>query len=128
MNVAAFLVGIEKYQDAGLAAAPFAASDAAAFGAALAALGVPADARPVLADGQATRTSLSSRLRKLAKSPPEAGVLFAWWSGLAFAQDGECFLACHDTQADDLAETSIALSVLLDSLKAARRPVVLFLD
>lgn len=128
-NAAAVMIGIEKYQDAALASAPHAAADAAAFAAALDALGLPADNRALLLDAQATRTAVLSRLRKLAKSPPEAELLILWWGGLAFSEDGDCFLACHDTQADDLAETSVALSAVLDTLKKAKRPrAVLFLD
>lgn len=125
----ALLIGIERYQGPGLASAPHAASDAAAMARALDALGVPADARTVLFDAQATRTAVTSRLRKLAKSPPKAKSLLVWVGGLMFHEDGENFLACHDTQADDLAETSVALRELFAALKQAGcAQTVVFLD
>jgi uncharacterized caspase-like protein len=128
-NAAAVIIGIDKYQDTALASASYAGTDAAAFAAALDALGLPADNRTVLLDAQATRTAVLSRLRKLAKTPPEAELLLLWWGGLGFSEDSDCFLACHDTLADDLAETSVALAVVLDTIKKAKRPkTVLFLD
>ncbi len=126
MKASAIILGIDKHQDAALASAPHAAADAAAFAAALEALGCAG--RTVLLDGQATRTAVMSHLRKLAKSPPEADLLIVWFGGLAYSLDGEAFLACHDTLADDLEETGLALSVLLDAIKKSGVRAALFLD
>lgn len=128
-NVAAVIVGAETYQDAKLASALYVSNDAVAFATALDALGIPAENRTVLLDAQATRTAVLSRLRKLVKTPPDVELFIVWWGGLAFEEDGETFLACHDTQSDDLAETSVAVGVLLDALKKSKRQrTVLFLD
>ncbi|MBY0231707.1 MAG: hypothetical protein K2W96_20670 [Gemmataceae bacterium] len=122
-SIAAVVIGAGEYQEPRLASAPHAGTDAAAFARALAGLG--ATDVSLFLDGQATRTALGSRLRKLAKSPPEADLLLVWFSGLAFSLDGAAFLACHDTQADDLEETAIPLADLLAALKAAKRAVLL---
>src|SRR6188768_2532907 len=109
-DIAAVIIGISEHQDRNLLSAPHAATDAAAFARALEALGVPSANVSLLLDAQATRTAVASRLRKLAKSPPECGLLLVWFSGLAFGLDGEACLACHDTLADDLAETAVPVA------------------
>ena len=121
-DIAAVVIGISDYQDTGLASAPHAGSDAASFAKALEALGTPPANVSVLLDGAATRTAVASRLRKLAKTPPEAGLLLVWFSGLAFGHDGQGYLACHDTLADDLEETAVPVADLLAALKGAARP------
>jgi hypothetical protein len=125
----ALVIGIDSCQDAALPAAPHAESDAAAFARALEALGFPRDAQIVLLGAQATRTAVESRLRKLAKGPPADAELLVFCAGLCFREGGRDFLACHDSQADDLAETSVALRTLLDALQSSRcGRLALFLD
>jgi hypothetical protein len=113
------LIAVDTHQDSHLPAAAHAAGDAAALSRALEALGFARDHQVVLAGSQATRTAIDSRLRKLVKSPPDAEALFIFFAGHAFRADGENYLACYDTQADDLAETSIPLRKLLDTLAAS---------
>jgi hypothetical protein len=108
-QTAALIIGIETYLE-GLAMAPHAASDA------LALARVISGETMVLTEAQATRTAILSRLRKLAKSPPER--LLVWFGGLAFHEDGDEFLACHDTLADDKAETALPVRELVKALRA----------
>lgn len=126
MKAAALALGIDRYQDPALASAPHAASDAAAFATALAGLGVVDPG--VLVDAQATRTAVLSRLRKLAKAPPEVDLLFVWLGALAYSLDGTPYLACHDTLADDLEETGLPLEALLEVVKTSGLRTALFLD
>jgi hypothetical protein len=124
----ALVIGVEACPDAANAAAPHAEGDAAAFAGALERLGFGKEQLVLLLGGQATKTAVESRLRKLSKAPP-AGELFVFFAGPAFRQDGRDYLACHDSQADDLAETSVPLRALLDALAACRGgKLVVFLD
>src|SRR5205085_5894265 len=49
-------------------------------------------------------------------------------AGHGFTADGELFVTCADSQADDLAATSLALEDLLDTVRAAKCRAVIFLD
>src|SRR5438874_9663917 len=114
----ALLIAVDTHQDSHLPSAAHAAGDAAALSRALEALGFARDHQVVLAGSQATKTAIDSRLRKLVKSPPKAETLFVFFAGHALQADGENYLACYDTQADDLVETSIPLHKVLDALAA----------
>src|SRR5262245_25761429 len=109
--------------------APQAESDALAFARALGALGFAGDALTTLTGGQATRTAIESRLRKLAKAPP-VDLLVIFHAGPGFVEDGAAHLACHDTQPDDRAETGLPLRALLDAARSAApcRRLAVFLD
>jgi uncharacterized caspase-like protein len=124
MPDAALIIGIQTYPDSGLPSAPFAATDAAAFAQTMTGLGIEA---MLSTDAQATRTALASRLRKLIKTPPDR--LFVWFGGLAFHDDGDDFLACHDLQADDRPDTAMALRDFLAAIKAVKASkTFVFLD
>jgi uncharacterized caspase-like protein len=126
----ALIIAVDAHQEsAALPDTGCAVSDARAFARALEALGCAADQQTVLLDGQATRTAIESRLRKLAKSPPQAEVLYVWLAGHVFHEGGQDYLCCFDTQPDDLAATSLALQTLLDTLGAySVQRLALFLD
>jgi hypothetical protein len=125
----ALVIGVETHQDAALPPAPHADGDAHAFARALEPLGFGHAGVTLLTAGQATRTALASRLRKLVKSPPAVELLLVFYAGHAFAHNGSVSLACHDTQADDLAETTLPLPALLDALESSGcRRLALFLD
>lgn len=106
--------------------APHAEADALAFAKALESADFTADSVTTLTGGQATRTAVESRLRKLAKSP-SADALLVYLATAGFRDGDDAYLAFHDTQADDLADTSLPLQSLLDALAAidCRRLVVL---
>src|SRR5262249_872193 len=96
---------------------------------ALEALGFNKETQILLTGSGATRTAVSSRLRKLVKSPPQVESLFVFFAGHAFREGKEDYLACFDSQADDLAETSISLKSLLDAAAVcSTQRLVFFLD
>lgn len=124
----ALIIAADQYQDSAIPAAPHAEADAAAVSRALEALGFARDTQILLTGSGATRTAIGSRLRKLVKSPPEVESLFVYFAGHAF-REGDDYLACFDSQTDDLAETSIALSSLLEAVGACKsQRLALFLD
>jgi hypothetical protein len=124
----ALVIGVESYQDAALPAAAHAESDAGAFARALEPLGFGRDSQVFLVGSQATRTAIESRLRKL-KAQPGAGDLLVFFAGLGFRAGGHDYLACYDSQADDLADTSVSLPSLLDALRGSHcLRLALFLD
>src|SRR5947209_11137092 len=124
----AFLVAVDRFQDAQLPTVDFAEADAAAFAATLTPLGFPAERQAVLVGNAATKTTVESRLRRLAKTLRPDDVLFLSLAGHGFTADGELFVTCADSQADDLAATSLALESLLDTVRAAKCRAVVFLD
>jgi len=120
MSTANLIIGIEQYSG-GLTSAPYAGSDAQRLAQ------VWQGESIVLLEGQATRTAILSRLRKLAKSPPQQ--LRVWFGGLAFHEDGEEYLACHDTLADDRAETALPLREFLAAMRQVKaKQTLLLLD
>jgi hypothetical protein len=125
----ALVIGVGSHQDSSLPAAEHAEADANAFAHALEPLGFPREDQTVLLGGQATKTAIESRLRKMGKSPPGAKELFVFYSGHGFREAGRDFLTCHDSQADDLGETGVSLQAVLDALRDSRcGRVALFLD
>jgi hypothetical protein len=126
----ALVIAVEAHAEPdAFPAADFAAGDARAFAHALEALGFAREQHLLLLDGQATRTAIESRLRKLARTPPAPEALFVWLAGHVFHEAGQDYLACFDTLPDDLAATSLALGPLLDTLAACQPGrLVLFLD
>jgi hypothetical protein len=124
----ALVIAVDSFQDADVPPTPHAEADAAAFARALEPLGFVREHQVVLLGSQATKTAIESRLRKLVKAPPAAEALFVFFAGHAFGE-GEGHLACFDTQADDLAETSVPLGRLLDAIAACDgQRIAVFLD
>jgi hypothetical protein len=125
----ALVIGVESYQDSTLPAAAHTESDAAAFARALERLGFSRDGQVLLLGSQATKTAIESRLRKLLKSPSETQALYLFYAGHGFRQEGYDYLTTHDSQADDITETSISLRALLEAQTGSRcERVALFLD
>jgi hypothetical protein len=119
-----------SYSDDALAPLPHADADATALSRALEALGFAREHQVLLTGPQATRTAAESKLRRLAGALAPGDALFVFYAGHAFRDDGRTFLTCADSQADDLAATSLPLRSVLDALEAAAESgrAVLFLD
>lgn len=124
----AILIAVDSFQDSAMPPAPHAESDAQALALALEPVGYPREGQLVLLGAQATATAIASRLRKLAKSAPAPEAMLVSYAGHGFTADGVAYLACGDTQADDLAETSLPLKTLLSALAATKVPFSLLLD
>jgi Caspase domain len=124
----AILIAVESYQDPDMPPASHAESDAQALALALEPVGYPRDSQIVLLGAQATGNAIASRLRKLAKTTPAPEAVLVSYTGHGFTADGVAYLACGDTQADDLAETSLPLKTLLSALAATKVPFALLLD
>ncbi len=125
----ALVIGVEAPTDSTISPAPFAESDATAFARVLDRLGFRQENQTILLGTQATKTAIESRLRKLAKNPASSQELFVFYAGPSFHVDGNDYLACHDSEADDLAQTSISVNSLLHALTSKdRERIVLFLD
>lgn len=124
----AFFVAVDRPPDARLPPVEFAQADAAAFAATLAPLGFTPDRQTLLFGNAATKTTIESRLRRLAKTLRPDDLLFLFFAGLGFTADSELFITCADSQADDLAATSLVLEDLLDIVRSAKCRAVAFLD
>src|SRR5262245_59074092 len=123
----ALVIAVESYLDPAVPPAAHAEADALAFARALQGLGFARDHQIVLTGSQATRTAVESRLRKITRNPPAAESLFVFWAGHAFSEDDQPYLACYDTQADDLAATAVPVPALLSALAGPSRRA-LFVD
>ncbi len=126
----AFVLSAGSYSDEALAPLPYADEDAAAFSRALEALGFAREQQVVLTAAQATRTAAESKLRRLTGALAPGDALYVFYAGHAFGGDGQTFLTCADSQADDRPATSLSLRSVLGALEAATKGgrAVLFLD
>jgi hypothetical protein len=124
----ALVIAVENYQDEAIPPAPPAEADGAAFAELLGPLGFAREHQVVLLGSKATRTAVTSRLRKLRQSA-ECEALYVFYAGHGFSAASKGYLTCFDSQLDDLPETSIALADLLKDLSATRcERIALFLD
>ena len=105
----AIIIGIEAYRDPELPAFEYAAADATALSEVW-----PADSVDLLLNDDATKTLIESRVRKFNKTRAEGDVLDFIFVGHTFAVEGENYLSCSDTLAEDLDLTSLPLKPLID--------------
>jgi hypothetical protein len=127
MNVA-LLIAVEAYADDGLTRA-YAADDARALSAALAAAGYAKPDQVLLVDGQATKTAIESKVRRTLRSLRAEDTLLLHVSALAYSDRGRDFLLCYDSLLDDLPGTSVAWAAVLAQLRDCDcQRVILLLD
>lgn len=128
MNIA-LLIAVEHHAEAAFAPRQFAAVDVRALSAALAEIGYAELDQVALIDGQATKTIVESKVRRTIRSLAAEDTLLVYVAAHGFAERGKNYLVCHDTQAADLAATSVAWSALLTQLRDAEcQRVLLFVD
>ncbi|QDU31744.1 Caspase domain protein [Anatilimnocola aggregata] len=125
----AVIIGVEEYADSNIARRAFAATDTTAFGLVIRALGFEEADQLLLVDAQATKTTIESKLRRTFRSLAVEDELLLYYAGHGFAEAGRGYLTCHDTQATDLAATSIAWRTVLKQLSESDcRHVALLID
>lgn len=124
------LIAVERYSDQQIGEVKFAEADARGFGAVLAQHGFEPAAGEPLINERATKTSMESVIRTTLKRLTREDTLYLYYAGHGFSQPGgESYLTSFDTRRDDLDETSLRLSWLVQQFKAAKcKRVVMFLD
>lgn len=123
----AILIAVEYYRDIRIRSVQYAEADANDFAAALD-LGGTLD-KVFLLSSAATKTTINSKVRQHVNSLVAGDELFIFYAGHGFSKNGHNFLTCHDTDLDDLEDTSINLKELLDVCgKSACKRIALFLD
>lgn len=128
MNIA-LLIAVEQHAEPDFSPRQFAARDVRALSEALVPLGYASHDQIMLLDGQATKTIIESKFRRTLRSLAADDTLLVYIAAHGFAERGQSYLVCHDTQATDLAATSIPWSTLLKELRAADcERVLLFVD
>ena len=129
MSHVALLIALEDYADASISSVPFAAADLAGFSNALSAVGFDVDNQVCRRNGQATKSGIESDLRKLTRRLTHDDTLLLFYVGHGFSLSGANYLSCYDTRPDDLAETSLSIQRLLETVSSCKcRRVILFLD
>lgn len=123
----AILIAVEKYHDKRIKPVQFAEADAIGFAQALE-LGGTLDKVPLVSAG-ATHSQINSKVRQHVKTLTVDDELILFYAGHGFSNKSHNYLTCHDTDYDDLENTSINLKQLLDDCgKSACKRIVLFLD
>ncbi|MBX9677743.1 MAG: caspase family protein [Gemmataceae bacterium] len=121
--------GIEKYSDERIPDVPFAEADAAGIAEALKPLGFEPASQIVLLSPKATKTAVESAIRRTLAALSSADQCCLFYTGHGFAHGDNNFLACRDTDLDDLEPTSVALEWLFGQVKkSACKQTLLFLD
>jgi hypothetical protein len=127
MSRLAVLIAVEQYSDSRVLPVQYAEDDAKGFAAALE-LGGQLD-KLYLLSAQATKTSIQSKIRQHVRVLTKNDELFLFYAGHGFSVNGSNFLTCHDTDQDDLEDTSIELKSLLDlCANSACTRIAFFLD
>lgn len=128
MNVA-MLIAVDNHRDPRVPSVKFAAADVAEFGRALQEFGFDAARQVVLVNADATKTIIESKFKTTLNSLTANDTFFFYFVGHAFSHCGNNHLACHDTQASDLVETSIALKSLFQQIdQSSCQTIAMFLD
>jgi hypothetical protein len=123
----AISIAVENYADARIKPVKYAESDANGFAAALE-LGGALD-KVFLLSSRATKTTINSQVRQHLKALTATDELYLFYAGHGFSKNGHNFITCHDTDIDDLEDTSINLKELLDTCgKSACKRIAVFLD
>jgi hypothetical protein len=123
----AIIIAVENYADARIHTVKYAEADASGFAAALE-LGVAFD-KVFLLSSKATKTTITSQIRQHVKTLTATDQLYLFYAGHGFSKNGHNFITCHDTDLDDLEDTSINLKQLLDVCgKSACKRIAMFLD
>lgn len=123
----AIVIAVENYSDSRIKKVSYAEADARGFADALE-VGAPID-KVLLLSAKATKTSINSKIRLHVKALAGEDELFLFYAGHGFSKNGHNYITCHDTDLDDLADTSISLQSILDVCgKSACKRIGLFLD
>lgn len=123
----AIIVAVEHYSDTRIKSVKWAENDANGFATALE-QGGSLD-KHFLLSGKATKTTITSQVRQQVKALMADDELYVFYAGHGFSKNGRNFITCHDTDLDDLEETSIDLKQLLDMCgQSACKRIAVFLD
>lgn len=123
----AIVIAVEEYADTRIRAVNYAEADAKGFAKALE-IGCALD-KVFLLSGKATKTTINSQVRQHVRALTAADSLYIFYAGHGFSKNGHNYITCHDTDLDDLEDTSIKLKELLDTCgKSACKRIALFLD
>ncbi|MFT7463797.1 MAG: hypothetical protein ACI9EF_002144 [Pseudohongiellaceae bacterium] len=124
----AVLVGVERCSDPQITPVAFAHSDAEALRDALQPLGFEQDIE-LLTGAAATKTGVEFAVQQACQRAGADDVLLLFFAGHGFSAGGQNFLACHDTRASGLVQTSVPWDALLDQLRHSRcQRALIFVD
>lgn len=129
MRKVAMLIAVEHYTDKRISQVKYAERDARELGTVLREHGFDAADQIILVDSSATKTSIESRVRKVIQGLSKDDVLYVFYAGHGFARNAKNFITCHDTNLDDLDNTSIPIEWLFTQFnQSMSQKIALFLD
>jgi len=122
-------VGVETYSESKISKVDFAENDATGIAKVLGLHDFKMDSKDLLLSSKATKTTIESRLRLMAKKMTIDDTLYLFYAGHGFSKNGENYLTCYDTARSDIVNTSIKLQAIFDELKKSKcQRIVMFLD
>lgn len=123
------IVAIEEWSDREFGVVPYALSGAARLSESLGSANIPATHQTVLLAARATKTAITSRLKKLKQSVRRGDTLIVYWCGRSIRATGQTALLAWDSLADDVPDTAILFAELLPGLARTRaEAIVVLLD
>jgi caspase domain-containing protein len=123
----AVIIAVERYRDARIQTVDYAEADAKDFGDVLELHGYKI--QKLLIDGNATKTSMESQLKRGLKRLRSDDEFILYYAGHGFSKNGHNFLTSHDTDPDDLEATSVSLQQIFKLIDdSACKKVAVFLD
>jgi len=124
----AIIIAIEEYLDSRISNVDFAENDARDFAASLKNISYLERDVQILVNGQATKTTLESKIRMLALTLCQEDNLIIYYSGHGFANCGKNFITCYDSVSDDLDQTSISIQSIFEVLRTKCNRIMYFFD
>jgi Caspase domain len=123
------LVAVEYYQDKSIPSVKYAENDAKELSKVFLELEFNKDEQAILLSTEATKATIESKIRKILKYLKEDDVFYFFYAGHGFSENGNNYITCHDTQLDDITETSIELQLIYQEIRnSICKHVVIFLD
>lgn len=123
----AIVIAVENYADSRFKTVKWAEADAKGFAKALENAGRLE--KVFLLSNKATLATINSQVRQHVKALTKDDYMYIFYAGHGFSKNGHNYITCHDTDLDDLEDTSIRLKELLDTCgRSACKRIALFLD
>jgi len=129
-NYIGLVIAVENYHDKKtLPQVKFALNDATGFIDSLVKLGCDREKLEYLPDNLATKTTITEKLRQLAKNALASETIVFYYAGHGFFHNGKNLISCVDTSLTSLQTTTVEINTILAALdKSKSNKAIAFLD